>query len=68
MEEADTLCRRVAIMHQGHVAAIGTPNELKASVGGEDTTLDQVFTHYAGGEIDKINGPRESERTRRGRR
>ena len=34
MEEADSLCDRVAIMHLGKVVAIGTPAELKASIGG----------------------------------
>ena len=33
MEEADELCDRVAIMHVGMVAAIGTPIALKAQVG-----------------------------------
>ena len=39
MEEADQLCNRVAIMHLGKVAAIGTPAELKASIGGKGATL-----------------------------
>jgi ABC-2 type transport system ATP-binding protein len=33
MEEADRLCDRVAIMSIGKIATIGTPSELKASVG-----------------------------------
>jgi ABC-2 type transport system ATP-binding protein len=33
MEEADELCDRMAIMHLGRIAAIGTPYELKAKVG-----------------------------------
>jgi ABC-2 type transport system ATP-binding protein len=48
MEEADSLCSRVAIMHLGKVAIIGTPAELKASIGGPEQTLDDVFVHYAG--------------------
>jgi ABC-2 type transport system ATP-binding protein len=36
MEEAERLCDRVAIMDHGKVIALGTPNELIASVGGED--------------------------------
>jgi len=65
MEEADTLCSRVAIMHEGQIAAIGTPAELKASLGGTGVTLNDVFTHYAGAELDKGGGYREVTRTRR---
>ncbi|HEX8991109.1 MAG TPA: ATP-binding cassette domain-containing protein, partial [Anaerolineales bacterium] len=65
MEEADSLCSRVAIMHQGVIAAIGTPAELKASLGGPEVTLDDVFAHFAGAELDKGGGYREVTRTRR---
>jgi ABC-2 type transport system ATP-binding protein len=34
MEEADALCQRLAIIDHGHVIALGTPQELKASVPG----------------------------------
>ena len=34
MEEADALCQRLAIIDHGRVIAIGTPQELKASVPG----------------------------------
>jgi ABC-2 type transport system ATP-binding protein len=64
MEEADELCNRVAIMHLGKVAAIGTPTELKASVG-EGATLDDVFVHYSGYEVDSGGNYREVSRTRR---
>jgi ABC-2 type transport system ATP-binding protein len=65
MEEADQLCNRVAIMHLGKVAAIGTPTELKASIGGKGTTLDDVFIYYAGSKIDSGGSFRETSRTRR---
>lgn len=64
MEEADTLCSRVAIMHEGKIAAIGTPSELKASLGG-GVTLDEVFAHYAGAELETGGSFREVSRTRR---
>ena len=47
MEEADQLCDRLALMHQGRIQASGTPAELKASLGAE-ATLEDVFRHYAG--------------------
>src|SRR5712664_143287 len=34
MEEADALCKRLAIIDHGRVIALGTPHELKASVPG----------------------------------
>jgi ABC-2 type transport system ATP-binding protein len=37
MEEADQLCDRIAIMDHGKILAIGTPPELKASVGATTT-------------------------------
>ena len=64
MDEADLLCGRVAIMHLGKVAAIGSPSELKASVGG-NATLDDVFAYYSGAEVDSVGGYRETSRVRR---
>ena len=34
MEEADSLCQRLAIVDHGHMIAIGTPADLKASIPG----------------------------------
>ncbi len=65
MEEADSLCNRVAIMHLGNVAAMGTPAELKASLGGNGVTLDDVFIHYTGNELETGGSYRETSRTRR---
>jgi ABC-2 type transport system ATP-binding protein len=33
IEEAEALCQRVGIVHQGHLIALGTPSELRQSVG-----------------------------------
>jgi ABC-2 type transport system ATP-binding protein len=52
MEEADSHCDRVAIMHLGKLVALGTCAELKAAIGGADSTLDDVFAHYAGTTLD----------------
>ena len=48
LEEAKTHCDRIAIMHLGKIAALGTSKELEASLGGGGHTLDEVFVHYAG--------------------
>ncbi len=65
MEEADSLCTRVAVMHLGQVAALGTPAALKASIEGENVTLDDVFIHYAGGELESGGNYHEASRARR---
>jgi ABC-2 type transport system ATP-binding protein len=65
MEEADTLCGRVAVMNLGRVAAMGAPEELKASIGRPDATLDEVFAHYTGHQLDNGGNYREISRTRR---
>jgi ABC-2 type transport system ATP-binding protein len=65
MEEADHLCSRLAIMHMGRIAAIGTPADLKAAIGKDQATLDDVFIHYAGDTLEAGGGYRETTRTRR---
>ncbi len=67
MDEADDLCDRVAIMHQGTVRAIGAPDELKKTIGGNGATLEEVFAHYAGASVTSESGGsyRETSRTRR---
>lgn len=65
MEEADSLCQRIAIMHRGKMVAIGTPSELKAHIGGNGVTLEDVFVHYTGDKLDTGGGYRETARTRR---
>jgi len=52
LEEAETYCDRIAIMHLGKVAALGTCKELETSLGSDAHTLDEVFTHYAGTDLD----------------
>jgi ABC-2 type transport system ATP-binding protein len=39
LEEADALCDRIAIIDHGHIIKIGSPEELKASVGGDIITV-----------------------------
>lgn len=64
MEEAEALCDRVAMMHQGRVAVVGSPRDLKARVGA-GATLDDVFMHFAGASVDSRGGYRDVQRTRR---
>lgn len=65
MEEADSMCDRVAIMHRGKVVALGRPDDLKASVGREGATLEDVFIHYTGSELESGGSYRDVFRTRR---
>jgi ABC-2 type transport system ATP-binding protein len=65
MEEADSLCSRVAIMHLGRVAAIGSPAGLRADVGGDGVSLDDVFIHYTGEALQSGGSYRETSRERR---
>lgn len=64
MEEAEELCDLVAIMHQGLVAAIGTPAELKAAVG-PAANLEDVFVHFAGHSLESGGSYKDVVRTRR---
>ena len=63
MEEADYLCDRLAILHQGRTSVTGTPQELKDSVG-PGATLDDVFVQYSGGTIQESGSYREVRRAR----
>lgn len=51
MAEADILCDRVAIIHNGKVVALDTPDELKKlapKTNGHLPTLEDVFIHLTG--------------------
>ena len=49
MEEADRLCDRLGIMDQGRLIALGSPRELKATIGDPDkVTLEEVFLELTG--------------------
>lgn len=49
MEEADSLCDRLAIMDHGHLMALDTPKNLKESVG-----ADSIVTVSATGDLDAL--------------
>ena len=65
MEEADSLCDRIAILHLGHLIALGSPAELKQASGYAGATLDEVFTYYTGNTLESGGSYRETARTRR---
>lgn len=52
MAEAERLCDRVAIMHQGRFEALGTVAELKAQHG---NTLEDVFFTLIGEPLEELN-------------
>jgi ABC-2 type transport system ATP-binding protein len=54
-------------MHHGKVVVTGAPDELKAGLGSEDASLDDVFMHYTGDILESGGGGsyRETSRTRR---
>ena len=67
MDEADTYCDRVALMHRGTIRATGSPAGLRAALH-VGATLDEVFRHYTGGTLDdnaKEGGLRDVRRSRR---
>ena len=67
MEEADALCDRVGLMHDGKLRAVGTPADLKAALG-PDATLEDVFRHHTGDRLGNhekgsLRGIRSTRRT-----
>lgn len=64
LEEADLLCDRIAIMRQGRVVAIGSPTELKASIG-PGATLDDVLSRLTGQASEQEGGYGDVRRERR---
>ncbi len=50
MDEADRLCDRIAILHQGRIVALDTPTGLKAgaSHNGHEATMEDVFMAHTG--------------------
>jgi ABC-2 type transport system ATP-binding protein len=67
MDEVEELCDRIALIHRGRIGSVGTPAELKSELGPE-ATLDDVFIHLTGAEIDTGGSYRDTQRTRRAAR
>jgi len=64
MEEADELCDVLAFLHQGQIAGLGSPDELKATVAPQ-ATLNDVFIQYTGASISEGGDLKDVQRTRR---
>jgi ABC-2 type transport system ATP-binding protein len=66
MDEAEQYCDRVALMHQGHIRALGTPAQLEADLGPK-STLDDVFRSVTKNELTESDegGIRNVRATRR---
>ena len=45
MEEAETLCDRILMLHEGQIIAEGTPDTLKQQT--DASNLRDVFIHFA---------------------
>jgi ABC-2 type transport system ATP-binding protein len=52
-------------MHLGKTVAFGTPQQLKESVNGGAASLDDVFSHVTGADLDTGGSYRDTSRTRR---
>lgn len=63
MEEADVLCDDLAILHQGRLAVVGKPAELKAQVGPQ-ADLGDVFAHFSGAMLDQGGSYRQVRESR----
>jgi ABC-2 type transport system ATP-binding protein len=48
LEVAETLCDRIAIIHQGTIRASGTMGELRADAAGGDDGLEEIFLRLTG--------------------
>ncbi len=64
--EAEQICGRIAIIDEGELRVIGSPEELKSTLDKSNPTLDDVFLHYTGKEFKEDGTPKHpySERKR----
>jgi ABC-2 type transport system ATP-binding protein len=67
MEEVEELCDRIALIHKGRIEKTGTPEALKAELG-PDATLDDVFAHLTGVEVESEESYRNVRQLRRSAR
>jgi len=67
MDEADSLCDRIGVLHDGVLEAVGAPADLKARIGPQ-ATLDDVFIAITGGQIASEGSYRNVRQDRRSER
>jgi ABC-2 type transport system ATP-binding protein len=65
MEEAEATSNRVAIMHNGKIAAIGSVSELKEKTNIKNVTLENAFIFFTGDKIQESGDIRETKKTRK---
>jgi ABC-2 type transport system ATP-binding protein len=56
MEEAEEVSDRVAIMHRGNIAALGTVSELKKQTKMKKPTLEDAFIFFTGANLQEEGG------------
>ncbi len=64
MDEADTLCDIVALMHLGKIVLMDTPKKLKATLGPK-STLDDIFILHTGSSLKETGDFDNAKQTRR---
>jgi len=64
MEEAEEVSNRVAIMHMGKIAAIGSAKELKEKSNIPNPTLEDVFIKITGSTLQETGNFKDIKRTR----
>ncbi|RHX83726.1 ATP-binding cassette domain-containing protein [Leptospira stimsonii] len=67
MEEADTLCNRIAFLSRGKLVITGTPKELKNSIADPNATLEDAFIHYTSETLEDGSGYQNVSRERKNR-
>ncbi|MGE5594224.1 MAG: ABC transporter ATP-binding protein [Betaproteobacteria bacterium] len=65
MDEVESVCDRLAIMHLGKISAVGTPEELKRQVGRDNATLEDAFAYFTGSTMETGGTLRDTLRVRR---
>jgi ABC-2 type transport system ATP-binding protein len=65
MEEADKVSDRVAIINEGKIMIIGTPEEIKAKTGKPNASLEDAFIFFTGNKFQDKSNFREIRRNRK---